>query len=176
MEKENKLEKLKKLRALSEDKSTTDAERQLAYQKYTEFKEKYHLNDDEEEKKRFEIRVKNFYEWELFAYIAWSFGIEDTYKQKYCSKFKIIFYCTQNIFLALTDDFDFHKKNLHSILLGTAIKYMHVQVKKPKPATETEKNNSYDEILLKAYWGNTWLDNEDYNQKKKIENKQGREH
>lgn len=38
-----KLEKLKKLRDLSEDLSTTPAERELAYKRYIEFKSKYSL-------------------------------------------------------------------------------------------------------------------------------------
>lgn len=49
----NKLEKLRKLRALAEDDRTTPSERELAYQRYIEYKNKYGLDDTESQKELF---------------------------------------------------------------------------------------------------------------------------
>ena len=58
----NKLEKLRKLRALAEDDRTTPSERELAYQRYIEYKNKYGLDDTESQKELFDIKVDSQYE------------------------------------------------------------------------------------------------------------------
>lgn len=169
--KENKLEKLKKLRALSEDSSTTQAERELAYQRYIDFKAKYSLDDIESEERteKLFIRVKNEYEEELLNYIAYSFGI-DTYKEKGCSKLKVVFVIKRSIYIAIEDDYNFHKNNIFSILRGILVKYLHTQVKPPIPVTDGNYVKN-DKNFLKAYWGNAWLNDEAYRKKLKLENK-----
>lgn len=164
----NKLLKLKKLRALSEDTSTTQSERQLAYERYVEFKEKYNLEDPEEEE-RFFIKTDNFYQRALLFYILYSFNIEKIYHQKRSSKNKVIFYCTENTYQAVKDDFEFHSKNLHDILFGTTVKYLHTQIKPPEiENSNTSEKTTYSKSFLKAYSGSRWLNKEDYKNRIKI--------
>lgn len=166
--------KLEKLRKLSEDTSTTENERELAYKRYVEFKEKYQLKDNEEEEKRYFIRTKNIYEKSLLCHILWSFNIENLYFEKRCSKNKIIFYCTEETYLAILDDFEFHKNNLHNILDGITTKYLHTQIKPPILTTEDNKTLTakYDKNFLKAYFGSAWLDDIKYKNKIRLEFKE----
>ena len=80
----NKIEKLKKLRSLSEDTSTTEAERNLAYKRYLEFKSKYslELEDEKDEIELLDIKVNNEFEGILLSYVLSSFGIDKIYHKK----------------------------------------------------------------------------------------------
>lgn len=163
-----KLLKLQKLRNLSNDMSTTESERKLAYQRYVEFKEKYNLEFLEEKEERYFIRASNFYENVLLTYILMSFEVE-SYSQKRCSKNKIIFYCKKSTYQAIKDDFEFHSKNLYNILFGTTVKYLHTQIKPPlNEDSETSEKPSYSKEFLKAYFGNEWLNKEEYKNRIKI--------
>lgn len=166
---DKKIEKLRKLRNLSEDKSTTPSERELAYQKYVEYKKKYSLEDFEEEEKKFHyIRAKDFYSSNLLFYILVSFGLEP-YSQKRCSQNKIIFFCTESVYLAVKDDYDFHSVNLHEIIYGITVKYLHTQIKPPE--IESSGNSKYSKNFIKSYFNNEWLNRENYKNKVKIEKK-----
>ena len=165
------LDKLRKLRALSQDTITTEAERELAYKKYQELKKKYTIDDAEleEKEKCFVIKTQNSFERELLLYILWSFDLEG-YTTKFCSKLKIIFYTKQSVYKAIQDDFKFHSKKTNAILNGVLIKYLHTQIKEPIPVESSETINNLDPDMVKAYQSNSWMNNEKYTKNLKIEN------
>ncbi|MDH6456945.1 hypothetical protein M2102_000560 [Fusobacterium sp. PH5-7] len=164
------LDKLRKLRALSQDMTTTEAERELAYKRYQEIKKKYAVDDSELEEKeeRFHIRVQNTFEKDLLRYILWSFDLT-SYTEKHCSKLKVIFYTKKSVYEAIQDDFKFHSRKTNAILDGVLTKYLHTQIKEPELVASSETINNLDPDMLKAYWNNSWMNNENYSKKLKIE-------
>lgn len=163
----NKLEKLRKLRSLAEDTSTTLFERELAHQKYVEYKNKYSLDDTEIKRDFVFIKVSDQHELKLLYAIVDSFNIE-MYQLKKHSKLKVYFYATKSEYLAIKDEYDWHRSKLIHILEGTTIKYLHSQV--IVPVENKNSNKKYNEEFLKAYHGNSWLDKERYKNKLKLEN------
>ena len=99
-----KLDKLKKLRDLSEDLSTTPAERELASKRYIEFKSKYSLNDEDVEEEIFNIKTSTEYELALLDNILYTFGIKELYNFKHNSKLKRCFKTTKSIFEGVKDE------------------------------------------------------------------------
>ena len=72
---DNKLEKLRKLRSLAEDSRATPSERELAYKKYVEYKNKYSLDDTKSQKELVDIKVDNQYETYLLYAILDTFNL-----------------------------------------------------------------------------------------------------
>lgn len=163
---DNKLEKLKKLRSLAEDNRATPSERELAYKKYVEYKNKYSLDDSELPKEFVFIKAADQYELKLLYSILDSFKLE-MYHLKNKSKLKIYFYATTSEYLAVKDEFEYHRLKLTQILDGTTIKYLHSQV--IVPVVNENSDIKYSEEFLKAYFGNSWLDKEKYKNKMKLE-------
>ncbi|MFR4518972.1 MAG: DUF2786 domain-containing protein [Fusobacterium sp.] len=156
----NKIEKLKKLRSLSEDTSTTEAERNLAYKRYLEFKSKYSLEDEEDEIELLDIKVNNEFESILLSYVLSSFGIDKTYHKKNYSQLRKYFYTDKNTYKAIIDDFEYHRYNVNEIIKGVLHRYCHTQVEIPKPQNVSDEEVS--ELLEKSYYENSWLDEEEY--------------
>ena len=167
----SKLEKLKKLRSLSEDFRATNSEREIAYKKYIEYKAKYGL-DDEEEEQEYTLKAISKQEFYLLIAIIYSFKLEP-YKYKNKSTLRIYFKSTKNKFIAIKDEFDYHKSKLKEILNGITMKYIHSQVKAPSIDEESNRTDENliipSEEFLKAYNLNTWLDSENYKNNLKIE-------
>lgn len=156
----DKIEKLKKLRSLSEDTSTTEAERNLAYKKYLEFKGKYSLKDEEDEIEVLDIKVNNEFEDILLSYVLSSFGIYKTYHRKNYSQLRKYFYTDKNTYKAIIDDFEYHRYNANEIIKGVLHKYCHTQVEIPKP--ENVSDEEVSKLVKKSYYESSWLDEEEY--------------
>lgn len=166
-----KLEKLKKLRDLSEDLSTTPAERELAYKRYIEFKSKYSLNDEDVEEKIFNIKTNTEFELTLLDNILYTFGIKEVYNFKYNSKLKRGFKTTKIIFEGVKDDFEYHRDKLKATLMGVTYRYIHTQINPPEIDDSDSSNfdQELDPTFKKAYLGNAWLARENYKNRLKIE-------
>lgn len=162
---DKKLEKLRKLRSLAEDTSTTPSERELAHQKYVEYKNKYSLDDIEIQREFIFMKSANQYELKLLYSIINSFNLE-MYTVKKQSKLKLYFYATKSEQLAIKDEFEWHRSKLTQILEGTTLKYLHSQV--IVPVTDKKSDDTYSNEFLKAYRGCAWLDNENYKNKLKL--------
>lgn len=165
---DNKLEKLRKLRALAEDDRTTPSERELAYQRYIEYKNKYGLDDTESQKELFDIKVDSQYETYLLIAILDTFNL-GIYRMKNKSRLRFYFYATDSEYLAVKDEFEHHRLKLTQILEGTTVRYLHSQVIVPVVSTNdsSPKKQRSDEFL-KDYFGNSWLDKENYKNKLKL--------
>lgn len=168
---DNKLEKLRKLRALAEDDRTTPSERELAFQRYIEYKNKYGLDDVESQKELVNIKVDNQYEVYLLLAILDTFNL-DVYHMKNKSSLRFYFYATNSEYIAVKDEFEHHCLKISQILKGTTIRYLHSQVIVPVESTDdsSSKKQLSDEFL-KAYFGNSWLDKENYKNKLKLRGK-----
>lgn len=167
---DNKLEKLRKLRSLSEDTRATLFERELAYKKYVEYKNKYSLDDTKSQKKFVDIKVDNQYETYLLHAILGTFNL-DIYHTRNKSRLRFYFYATDSEYLAVKDEFEHHRLKLTQILEGTTVRYLHSQVIVPVDATDDDSSpkKQHSDEFLKAYFGNSWLDRENYKNKfKKI--------
>lgn len=181
MKKKNEmLAKLRKLRALSEDKNTTKGERNAAKIKYLRFKAKYKLNDEkEEETKLFSLKATNDYEGHLIIRLLYSFGIYRIFHVKRTSKFKLSFYSTKSLFLLIEDDFQFYKEKLNKILLGTSYRFFVNQfptsfssADKDSKEYQREQQEELDKEIISAFRNSSWIDNLKYDdKKKKIEGK-----
>ena len=165
----DKIEKLKKLRNLSEDTSTTEAERSLAYQRYLEYKSKYSLEDEENEIELLNIKVNNEFEGILLSYVLSSFGINNIYHKKNYSQRRKYFYTDKNTYKAVLNDFEYHRYNINEIMKGMLHKYCHTQVEIPKPQNVSDEKVS--ELLQKSYYENSWLDDEEYKNRLRISQK-----
>lgn len=88
------------------------------------------------------------------------------------SRLRFYFYATDSEYLAVKDEFEHHRLKLTQILEGTTVKYLHSQVIVPVAATNdgSPKKQRSDEFL-KAYFGNSWLDKENYKNKLKLSGK-----
>lgn len=168
---DNKLEKLRKLRSLAEDSRATPSERELAYKKYVEYKNKYSLDDTKSQKELVDIKVDNQYETYLLYAILDTFNL-GIYRMRNKSRLRFYFYATDSEYLAVKDEFEHHRLKLTQILERTTVKYLHSQVIVPVAATNdgSPKKQRSDEFL-KAYFGNSWLDKENYKNKLKLSGK-----
>lgn len=164
------IEKLKKIRALSVDSGASEDERKTAFEMYTKLKEKYNVELENEVIKTYSILTKNEFERTILYGVLLSFNLE-AYTMKTQSKRRLFFETSASIYTLIEDDFNFHKEKITEILKGIIVKYCHTQIFIPKKNSSDEEEENevdYSPEFLKAYFSNTWLENEEYSTKKKI--------
>lgn len=166
------INKLKKLLSLANNPRANKAEKERAFEKYKELKEKYNIEISEEESKMFDIKCKDEYEVITLYKILESYNIYGTYTFKKCSKLKKGFYSTTSTFKLIVEEFEYHKRILNAILLGVTEKYGFEQIKEPEyeyiTEEEFEKLSEIDRIKMKARSGNSWLERADFKKKTRI--------
>ncbi|MCQ9626580.1 DUF2786 domain-containing protein [Cetobacterium somerae] len=166
------IDKLRKLLALANDPRANKEEKERAFEKYKELKEKYNIEISEEERKIFDIKCRDEYEVITLYKILESYDIYGTYTFKKCSKLKKGFYSTISTFKLIVEEFEYHKRILNAILLGVTEKYGFEQIKEPEYEYITEEEfenlSELDKIKMKARSGNNWLERADFKKKTRI--------
>lgn len=164
----NIIEKLKKLRALSADSGATKNERKTAFEMYSKLKEKYNVELEDEFIKEFSILTKNEFEKIILNGVLISFNLE-CYTRRTQSKRRLFFESSENMYTLIKDDFNFHKNKIKDILKGTVIKYCHTQIFIPEESYSAEESRvNFSKEFVKAYCNNSWLEDEEYSNRKKI--------
>lgn len=162
----NIIDRLKKLKALADDKRASTEERNNALAKYMDLKEKYNVELDEEETSFYSILCKDEYMKTVLYSIIKSFKLE-CYILKKKSKRRICFECSKNLYELILDEYKFHEKKVEQILTGTLVKYCHSQIYFPQEECESSSEEPSREFM-KAYLGNSWLNKENFSNTKKI--------
>ena len=135
---------------------------------YIKLKEKYGVELEDEVIKTYSILTKNEFERTVLYGVLLSFNLE-AYTMKTQSKRRLFFETSSSAYTLIEDDFNFHKEKITEILKGIIVKYCHTQILIPKEKSSDEENEvNYSPEFLKAYFSNTWLENEEYSPKKKI--------
>ena len=105
-------EKARKLKALVDDRATTEGEKNSAQIRLDSILEKYpNLEFIREEEYNFYIKAKDIYEQDILISICNSYGIELFYVKNH-SRLKARLYTTNKLHALIIEEFEYHKNIL----------------------------------------------------------------
>ena len=112
MNKNKILDKIKKMKAIINDRAAPEGEKEVARAAIDRILNKYHDIDyidktDEEEIINY-VKTKDQYERDILIMICFSYGV-DSYTEKYKSKLTIKIYSTQTLFDLILEEFEYHR-------------------------------------------------------------------
>ena len=134
MNKDKILEKIKKMKAIINDRAAPEGEKEVAKLAIDRILKKYpdidYIDEIEEEEVINYVKTKNRYERDILVMICASYGI-DSYTEKYKNKLTIKIYSTQTLFNLILEEFQYHRNIIKVQLDMLTVAYIHQFIYRP---------------------------------------------
>ena len=149
MNKNKILDKIKKMKAIINDRAAPEGEKEVARAAIDRILNKYpdidYIDKTDEEEIINYVKTKDQYERDILIMICFSYGV-DSYTEKYKSKLTIKIYSTQTLFDLILEEFEYHRSIIQMQLKVLTAAYAHQFIYKPtgegREATK-EENQAY---------------------------------
>lgn len=135
MNKDKILDKIKKMKAIINDRAAPEGEKEVARLAIERILNKYpdidYIDEIDEEEVINYVKTKDRYERDILVMICASYGI-DSYTEKYKNKLTIKIYSTQTLFNLILEEFEYHRNIIQMQLKALTAAYIHQFIHKPK--------------------------------------------